>query len=346
MRFRVRARTVRDMQRKPTMPTLQRRTLLRATTSACAALALGGMVGPLRAQSKLAAKLSIVIPAASRTSLDLFGRALGDALVGTGLTDEIGYENKDEKGGVAALTYFNENFANDPNAFFVADTSFAGALAVQKSALNLTLLQPVARLVSDAMVIAVASASPLKTITDLTERLRSAQKSTPIAIGAPGSVEHVLAGRLQKAGNGKPEDGVYPHFGRGFEMMDAVLGGKAVAGIASYSLFHEELTSGKLRALGITSARGAHGIRSLREQGLDLEASNARTVFTGKGVAAARQTKMVESVRSALAYELWKKSMRQSFWDSSWLAGPDLGLSIDLEMKTAQLMVQLLKLKA
>jgi putative tricarboxylic transport membrane protein len=337
---------VRDMQRKPPMPTLQRRALLRATSATCAALALGGMVGPLRAQNKLAAKLNIVIPAASRSSLDLFGRALGDALVGTGLTDEIGYENKDEKGGVAALAYFNENFANDPNAFFVADTSLAGALAVQKSALNLALLQPVARLASDAMVVAVAGASPLKTIADLTERLRSAQKSTPIALGAPGSVEHVLSGRLQKTGNGKPEDGVYQHFVRSFEMLDAVLGGRAVAGIASYSIFHEELASGKLRALGIASVRGAQSIRSLREQGLDLEASNVRTVFTGKGVPAARQTRMVESVRNAAAYELWKKSLRQSFWDTSWLAGPDLALSIDLEMKTAQLMVQLLRLKA
>jgi putative tricarboxylic transport membrane protein len=309
-------------------------------------MALGGAATPLQAQSKLAPKLHMVIPAASRTSLDLFGRALGDALVGMGLTDEITYENRDDKGGAAALAHFTASFGNDPNALFVADTSLAGVLAVQKSPLDLAQVQPVARLVSDYAVVAVANASPLKTLGELTERLRSAQKSVSMAVGALGGIEHVLAGRLHKAASTKPEDGIYLPMARSFEMVDAVLTGKAGVGIAAYSVFQEELASGKLRALGISSPRGSNGIRSLREQGLDLEASNGRTLFTGKGVPAARQAKMVEAMRAATGYDSWKKTARQSFWEPSWLAGPDLAQSIDLEMKTAQLMVQLLKLKS
>ena len=77
------------------MLTIQRRTVL-------GGLAGLGVAAPLWAQSpskgKLAPKLRIVIPAMSRTALDEAGRALGDALVGQGLSGEIEYENK-EGGG-------------------------------------------------------------------------------------------------------------------------------------------------------------------------------------------------------------------------------------------------------
>lgn len=325
---------------------LQRRTILRDITARCATLLLGGFATPVLSQSKLAPQLRIVIPASSRSSLDVFGRAIGDALVGTGLTDEIVYENREGLGATAALSYFVQHFGNDPNAFFMADTSFAGALAVQQSSTDLTQLQAVARIVSEYAAVVVNAASPLKTMAELTERLRTAQKTTPIASGASGSVEHVLAGRLQKAGNGKPEDGVYLHPSRRFEMVDAVLTGKAMVGIGNYSVFQDELASGKLRALGIASQRSGNGLRSLREQGLDMDAANGSSVFMGKALTADYQTKVVTALRTAMTYELWKKTVKQNAWALPWLTGTDLAQTIELEMKTARLMVQLLKLKA
>ena len=318
---------------------------------------LGGLAGlsalaaaPLWAQTlkkgKLAEKLRIVIPALSRTNLDDAGRALGDALLGASLCDEIEYENKDGKGGTLGLAHYSERYAADPNALFMGDSNLLGALALQKPAIDLSRIQPVARLASDFLVVVVAANGPIKTVNDLVERLRLNPKLTPVSVGSTGGADHMFAGLIAKSAGARPEDVVYLPFARNFELVDSVLGGKAVAGIGGFSTFASDLTSGKLRAVAVSSKRTAYGIRSAREQGLDVDITNWRAVFTGQAVAAARKAEMVEAVRAAMAYELWKKTLKDSYWESFWLAGPDLVSFIDIDMKTAQVMVQLLKLKA
>jgi putative tricarboxylic transport membrane protein len=330
------------------MLTIQRRTVL-GGFAGLAVAALGGVHAPLWAQApkgKLAPKLRIVIPAMSRTALDEAGRALGDALVGVGLSDEIEYENKEGSGGTAGLAWFVQKYNADPNALFMGDSNLVGALALQKPAVDLGKVKPVARLTSDYPVVVVAASSPIKTLNELVERLRVNPKQTTMAIGAAGGADHVFAGLLAKAAGARPEDPVYLPFARNFELVDAVMGGKATAGVSSYGTFSAELAGGKLRALGVSSKKAAYGVKSVREQGLDVDITNWRAVFTGAGVAAARQAEMVEAVKASLAYELWKKTLKQSYWEQSWMSGPDLGNFIDFDVKTTQLMVQLLKLKA
>lgn len=281
----------------------------------------------------------------SRSTLDEAGRALGDALVGLGLSDEIDYENK-EGGGTAGLAWYVQKYSADPNTLFMGDSNLVGALALQKPAVDLTKVKPVARLTSDYPVVVVAAASPVKTLNDLVERLRTGTKQTPMAIGAAGGADHVFAGLLAKAAGARPEDAVYLPFARNFELVDAVMGGKAAAGVSGYGTFSAELAGGKLRAIGVSAKKATYGVKSAREQGLDLDITHWRAVFTGAGVPAARQAEMVEAVKASLTYELWKKTLKQSYWEQSWMSGADLGNFIDFDMKTTQLMVQLLKLKA
>ncbi|WP_411886786.1 Bug family tripartite tricarboxylate transporter substrate binding protein [Polaromonas sp. YR568] len=325
------------------MLAIQRRTVL-------GGLAGLGLAAPLWAQpapkGKLGPKLRVVIPAMSRSTLDEAGRALGDALVGLGLSDEIEYENKEGGGGTAGLAWYVQKYGADPNTLFMGDSNLVGALALQKPAVDLTKVKPVARLTSDYPVVVVAAASPIKTINELVERLRTNPKQTPMAIGAAGGADHVFAGLLAKAAGARPEDAVYLPFARNFELVDAVMGGKAAAGVSGYGTFSAELASGKLRAIGVSSKKAAYGVKSAREQGLDVDLTNWRAVFTGAGVPAARQSEMVEAVKASLTYELWKKTLRQSYWEQSWMSGADLGNFIDFDVKTTQLMVQLLKLKA
>lgn len=330
------------------MLTVQRRKVLGGLAGLGVA-ALGGAHAPLWAQApkgKLAPKLRIVIPAMSRTALDEAGRALGDALVGVGLSDEIEYENKEGAGGTAGLAWYVQKYSADPNTLFMGDSNLVGALALQKPAVDLTKVKPVARLTSDYPVVVVAASSPIKTINELVERLRLNAKQTPMAIGAAGGADHVFAGLLAKAAGSRPEDAVYLPFARNFELVDAVMGGKAVAGVSGYGTFSAELAGGKLRPLGVSSKKAAYGVKSVREQGLDVDITNWRAVFTGSGVPAARQAEMVEAVKTSLTYELWKKTLKQSYWEQAWMSGADLGNFIDFDVKTTQLMVQLLKLKA
>jgi putative tricarboxylic transport membrane protein len=328
---------------------IRRRTVLGGLTGLGAAT-LAGTASPLWAQTaaktKLAAKVRIVIPAITRTTLDDSGRALGDAFVGMGLCDEVEYENRDGKGGIAGLAYFADKYPADPNAFFMGDTPLVGAIALQKPGFDILRLQPVARLTSDYLVVVVAAASPIKTVKELTEQLRTNPRQTVMAVGAAGGTDHVFAALLSKAAGTRPEDAALQSFTRSFEMVDAVLQGKATAGISGYSSFASDIASGKLRAIAVSAKRTLYGVRSAKEQGVDVDLTNWRAVFTGPAVAPARKAEMVEAVRVATTYDFWKKTLKENYWEPSWMAGPDLSGFIDLDSKTTLVMMQLLKLKA
>ena len=221
-----------------------------------------------------------------------------------------------------------------------------GAVALQKPAVDMSRVQPIARLTSDYLVVVVAADSPIRTASDLAARIRDNPKEVPIAGGSAGGVDHVFAGVFTRGSRSKPEDLVYLPFAGGAEVVQAVLGGKAVAGISGYSEFSEQLASGKLRAIGVSSKRPVFGIPAIREQGIDVEMANWRGVFTGQGVSAVRQAEMVEAVKAATNHESWQKTLKQNRWESSWLSGPSFNGFIDVDLTTSRVMVHLLKLKA
>ncbi|WP_332778137.1 Bug family tripartite tricarboxylate transporter substrate binding protein [Polaromonas sp.] len=296
--------------------------------------------------ARLAQKLRLVIPANPGGGWDQTGRALGASLVAAGVVDDIEYENKGGKGGTIGLAYYAEKYSNDPNTLLMGGMVMVGAVALQKPAVDMTRIQPVARLTSDYLVVVVAADSPIRTISDLAARMRASPKDVPVAGGSAGGVDHMFAGVFARGSRSKPEDLVYLPFAGGAEVVQAVLTGKAVAGVSGYSEFSEQLSSGKLRAIGVSSKRPVFGIPSIREQGVDVDMANWRGVFTGQGVSAARQAEMVEAVKQATSHESWLKVLKQNRWEASWLSGSNFNSFIDFDMTTARVMVHLLKLKA
>ncbi len=325
------------------MLTIQRRTVL-------GGLAGLGVAAPLWAQTapkgKLAPKLRIVIPAMSRTALDEAGRALGDALVGQGLSDEIEYENKEGGGGTAGLAWYVQKYNADPNTLLMGDSNLVGAIALQKPAVDLTKVKPVAR--ADQRLPGGGGGG------------RFAHQDHQRTGGAPAhqcqTDEHGhRCGRRRRpcvrgpAGESRRRQARR----RGLPALRAQLraggcGDGGQGGGRCFQLRHLQGGAGRRQAARprCLFQKAAYGVKSVREQGLDVDLTNWRAVFTGAGVPAARQAEMVEGVKASLAYELWKKTLKESYWEQSWMSGPDLGNFIDFDVKTTQLMVQLLKLKA
>ena len=331
------------------MPELQRRHLVCALARwGGGGLAAGLVPTALWAQAEkkisLGPKLRIVIPANTRTALDTTGRALGDGLVGIGVCDEIEYENIDGKGGSTALETYVKKYAADPNTLLVGGMALLSSTGAYKSATDITRVRPVARLTSASLAVVVAKNSPLVSLNDLVAKLKSAPKQTALGGGLLASEDHLLSGLLMRAAGQKVEDLNYTPFSAGFQMIDAVSQGKVAAAISGYGAFSDDLTSGRLRALAISAKKTTHGIKSMREQGVDVDLTNWRGVFTGAGVPAARHLALVEGVRAATGYVLWEKTLKEFSWDSAWLSGPNFASFVDLENKTTQLMAQLLKL--
>ena len=300
---------------------------------------------PRARATKLASTLRIVIPANPGGGWDQTGRALGAALVAVGAADQIEYENIGGKGGTIGLAKYAEKYGNDANTLMMGGMVMVGAVALQKPAVDLSHIQPLARLTSDYLVAAVAANSPIKNTKDLADAMRANLRGVPVAGGSAGGVDHIFAGVLARASKANPEDLVYKPFPGGSEVVDALLSGSAAVGLSGYSEFSDAIAAGKLRPIGVSARRSVFGVQAFREQGLDATMANWRGVFTGKGVPAARAAEMLAAVEAATGHESWQRTLKQNRWEPSWLAGKDLSEFMELDLTTARVMVYLLKLK-
>ncbi|MDQ0044123.1 Bug family tripartite tricarboxylate transporter substrate binding protein [Variovorax boronicumulans] len=297
------------------------------------------------AEPQLVAKLRIVIPANEGGGWDQTGRALGAALLASGAAGDVVYENVGGKGGTIGLAKYVEKYDADPDTLLMSGMVMVGAVALQKPAVTMAQVAPVARLTSDYEVVAVKADSPIKTPKDLIAALRADAAKTVIAGGSAGGVDHMYAGMLARVA-GNTAGLVYQPYPGGAQVVEALETGKAVAGISGYSEFSEALAGGKLRAIGVSSKRPFQGIPSVREQGVDADLANWRGVLTGKKVPAERRAVLLEAVRRATGADVWQKTIKRNNWDAYWMAGKDFESFLELDLAMAGPMIYLLKLKA
>lgn len=297
------------------------------------------------ADAPLSNRLRIVIPAEPGGGWDQTGRGLGAAMLASGAVGSVVYDNIPGVGGTLALAKYVEKYNADPDTVLMSGMVMVGALALQKPAVTLADMTPIARLTSDYEVVAVKADSPLKSTSDLIAQLRADAAATVIAGGSAGGVDHMYAGMLARVAGNAGSLAYQAHPG-GAQVVEALETGKAAAGISGYSEFADQLANGKLRAIGVSAKRPFQGIPSVREQGVDADLANWRGVLTGKKVPAERRAVLLEAVRRATAADLWQKTIKRNNWDAYWMAGKDFESFLDLDTAMAGPLIYLLKLKA
>ena len=295
---------------------------------------------------RLGTQLRIVIPANPGGGWDQTGRALGTALTSSGTVDKVVYENIGGKGGTIGLAEYTKRYGSDPNSLLIGGMVMVGALALNKKSAELQQVQPLARLTSDYLVVAVPTDSPLANPKALAKAMRENLPALTIAGGSAGGVDHMYAGMLARLAKANAEQLQYKPFAGGNDVLQALLQKQVQVGISGYSEFREALQAGKLRALGVSSRRAMFGIASMRDQGLDAEMSNWRAVFTGKNLPAERAQQLLAAIDHASNQDSWKQALVSNNWNSSWQTGKALHEFLEVETSTAQLMTYLLKLKS
>ncbi|WP_043004351.1 tripartite tricarboxylate transporter substrate binding protein [Comamonas testosteroni] len=312
----------------------------------CAALLAMPLAAMATPPQRLGTQLRIVIPANPGGGWDQTGRALGAALIGSGMVDKVIYENIGGKGGTIGLAEYTKRYGNDPNSVLIGGMVMVGALALNKKSAELHQVQALARLTSDYLVVAVPFDSPIANPRALTKAMRENLPALAIAGGSAGGVDHMYAGMLARLSKANAEQLQYKAFPGGNEVLQALLQKQVQVGISGYSELRDALQAGKLRALGVSSRRAMFGIASMRDQGMDAEMSNWRAVFTGKNLPAERIQQLLAAIDHASNHEQWKQALVSNNWSSSWQTGKALQEFLEVETSTAQLMTYLLKLKS
>jgi len=125
----------------------------------------------------------------------------------------------------------------------------------------------------------------------------------------------------------------YVPFKGGGEAVAAIIGGHVSVGVSGLSEFAQHIQSGKMRALGISSAAKVGNIASLKEQGFDVELANWRGIFGAPGITKEQQAALVKAVETATKHASWAETLKRQDWTPYWLPGDQYGAFIQEENK-------------
>ena len=290
-------------------------------------------VGALPVSAQTASAIKMMIPANPGGGWDSTGRALGKALIDSGAASSVTYDNKGGAAGAIGLAQFINGSKNDPDALMVMGAVMLGGIITGKPPVNLSQVTPIARLTSEYNVFVLPASSPLNTMADVVAQLKKDPGSVKWGGGSRGATEHIAAAMIARDVGVDPAKINYVAFRGGGEAIAAILGGNVTIGGSGYSEFAEYITSGKMKAIGVTSDKRLPGINvpTLKEQGVNVEIGNWRGVYGAPGITAEQRKALVAKVEKAVKSAAWAESLKKNAWTPAWMSGDAFGNFVDSE---------------
>jgi putative tricarboxylic transport membrane protein len=268
-------------------------------------------------------RLTIVAPAALGGGWDQTAHAMARVLESAGLVRHVEVVNSPGAGGAIALAEFINGRRGNATSLLVGGLVMIGAIRANDATVSLLQTTPLARLISEAEVIAVRSDSPIRTLPDLIAVMKSQPGALVWTGGSYGGTDHLLLRFLADAvGVDSSAINYIPSAGGG-DGLHGLLSGQSTAGVGGYSEFADGLRSGKLRAIAISSEKRLSGISipTLKEQGVGVSMLNWRGVFAPPDIAPADRARLAAVVDRMVHHPLWRQVVAEHAWADSYLAG-------------------------
>ncbi len=287
--------------------------------SAVLALTCAGFAGVALAELEL----KIIAPAAPGGGWDQTARAMQNALVASAAAKSAQVTNIPGAGGTVGLAQFINSAKGDGAQLMVNGLVMVGAIITNKAPVTLDMVTPIARLTGEYLAVVVPANSPIKDAKDLSAAVKADPAKVTWAGGSAGGVDHILVGLFAKAAGADPAKVNYIPFSGGGEALAAVLGGKVTAGVSGYGEFEGQIKAGKLRLIGVTSAKRLPNVDgpTLAEQGIDLDVVNWRSVFAAPGITPEQRKALLDAVDKMAKSPAWAEILKTKGWDDVYLSG-------------------------
>jgi putative tricarboxylic transport membrane protein len=285
-----------------------------------AVLAVGlSLASPAAAQMDI----KLIAPAAPGGGWDQTARAMQTAMVAAGAAKSVQVVNSPGAGGTVGLAQFVNDAKGDGSQLLVNGFVMVGAILRNKSPVTLDQTTPIARLTGEYLVIVVPANSPIKSAQELAAAVKADPAKVTWAGGSAGGVDHILVALFAKTVGADPTRINYIPFSGGGESLAALLGGKVTAGVSGYGEYEGQIKAGKLRMIAVTSPKRLDGVEAptLKEQGIDLELANWRSVVAPPGITEAQRKALSDAVEKLAKSPAWAETLKQKGWDDAYLGG-------------------------
>ena len=257
--------------------------------------------------------LRLIAPAAPGGGWDQTARAMQAALQEAGIVQTSSVENIPGAAGTIGLARFISAERGKGDVLMVSGLIMLGAVVTHQSPVTLRQVTPIARLSGEYEVIAVPSGSPLGTLADLVAAFRAAPESISWGGGSAGGTDEILAGLFADAIGVEPRRVNYIAYSGGGESLSAILGGQVSVGVNGLAELAPHIAAGTIRVLAISSAERLPGLDAptFREQGVDVEIENWRSVVAPPGITVAERQRMERTIEAMVRSEPWKAALER-----------------------------------
>jgi putative tricarboxylic transport membrane protein len=289
-------------------------------------------------------RLRLIAPAAPGGGWDQTARVMQDVLQRAGIAQTATVENIPGAAGLIGLARFIGAEQGSPDTLMVSGLIMLGAIVSQQSAVTFRDVLPLARITGEYEAIAVPVASPYRSLADVIRVFREKPESISWGGGSAGGSDQILAGLIADAVGVAPRRVNYIAFSGGGESLSAILGGQVSVGINGLAEFAPQIEAGTLRLLAVSSGERLPGldVPTLREQGVDVEFENWRSVMAPPGITAADRQRLERAIDAMVKSAEWRDALVRYRWIDRYLAGDAFArFSAAEEARVREILVEL-----
>ncbi|HSP52224.1 MAG TPA: tripartite tricarboxylate transporter substrate-binding protein [Cryobacterium sp.] len=267
--------------------------------------------------------LQVMVPNAPGSGYDVTGRAAVRVMDEVGISSGTEVTNLAGAGGTIGLARTLTETGN-ANFLLVMGLGVVGAAYTNEGDAKVADATPIARLIEEAGAIFVPAASPYQSMDDLVTAWKADPAAFPVGGGSsPGGPDHLLPMQLADAVGIDATTVNYVAYDGGGEMLPAILGGKLQFAASGYGEYLEQVKSGELRVLAVTSEERVPVIDAptLSEQGIDLVFTNWRGLLAAPGLTETEEARLVDAVTDMHDSDEWVQVLEDNGWTDAFVTG-------------------------
>ncbi|HEV8650888.1 MAG TPA: tripartite tricarboxylate transporter substrate binding protein [Actinomycetes bacterium] len=278
-------------------------------------------------------RLRILVGTAPGGGFDLTARTAAKAMEEAKLARNVEVQNLPGAGGTVALQRLVNEKGNG-ELIQQMGLGVVGSVHTNKSKATLADTTPLARLTQEPEIVVVGKDSRYKTLDQLVQAWKADPGKVSVGGGSsPGGPDHLAPMLMAQAVGIEPKKVTYVPFDGGGELLASVLGNKVGFGVTGVGETVDQIESGQVRALAVTSAERVQGLDTptLKESNVDLEFTNWRGWVAPPELQGGDKEALLGLVDKLHASQQWKDALAKNKWTDAYLAGDEFGTFVKAE---------------
>lgn len=257
--------------------------------------------------------LEVVVGNSPGGGYDTMARQIAEVMESEDIATGTRVTNVSGAGGTVALQQL-VNSEGDENTLMTTGVAVTGSVLTNDSPVTVRDTTAIARVLEEPMIIAVDADSPYRTLDDLVQAWRAAPGEVTAAGGTVGGPDYQQVMLLAQEVGIDPGTVNFVSYDGGGELLPALLGGKVAFTASGYAEWADQIDSGELRVLAVSSKERLDAVDAptLQEEGVDLVFTNWRGYVAPPGIEDARRDELIDVFETLHESEQWQQTLEQN----------------------------------